>query len=385
MVVMGSATTTRARIAHRLGDVPGFLAYEFRNWREITGRDVESELTVPVESVDRLAVCRRPRPGSYPTDLRALAGYGRVDPVRLANLLRAAESLTVLQAMPRGFGASRALMAARDETADRPNLDPGVAGAPLLPTWLHDAVARFWGPEGPSASFPVDLHLPVLTNLPVAIIEITNLTVAELQEWLARHQIPARDAIGDRVLRGCLLAYAGVGLIFVDAADSETERRLTLAHEAAHFIVDYLVPRETIARTRPDLLEVFDDERSPTRGDRLGALISDVPLGVHTHLLERHADGRFVDVHASSAEQRVDQLAMELVAPVAQALRLAESTPSHELVTVLMERFGLPHPAAHQYAVHLRRLRPAPARNLLDAIGLGDHNETGDGPDRGGR
>jgi hypothetical protein len=382
---MGSATTTRARIANRLGEVPGFLAYEFRNWREITGRDVESELAVPVETVDRLAVCRRPRPGHYPADLRALADYGQVDPVRLANLLRAAESLTVLQAMPSGFGASRALMAARDETADRPNLDLGVAGAPLLPTWLHDAVTRFWGPEGPPTSFPVDLHLPVLANLPVAIIEVTDLTVAELQEWLARHQIPARDAVGDRALRGCLLAYAGVGLIFVDTGDSETERRLTLAHEAAHFIVDYLVPRETVARTRPDLLEVFDDERSPTRGERLGALISDVPLGVHAHLLERHADGRLVDVHASRSEQRVDQLAIELVAPVSRALRLAESTPSHELVTALMEAFGLPHPAAHRYAVYLRRLHPAPARNLLDAIGLSDPYETSDGPDRDGR
>ena len=56
-----------------------------------------------------------------------------------------------------------------------------------------------------------------------------------------------------------------VGLLVVDPTDDPQQRRLTLAHEAAHFIVDYLTPRRQVARRLPELLDVLDCERQTTK------------------------------------------------------------------------------------------------------------------------
>jgi hypothetical protein len=66
--------------------------------------------------------------------------------------------------------------------------------------------------------------------LPVSIIPLPRLQLASIENWLRRYQIPYRFPCANRRVRGCLVAYKGCGLIFVDETDTPDERRLTLAN-----------------------------------------------------------------------------------------------------------------------------------------------------------
>jgi hypothetical protein len=268
------------------------------------------------------------------------------------------------------------LTAARDQAEERTELEEPSAGEPTLPGWLGKALDRFWGAEEAPETFPRDLYLPILLNLPIAIIEIDGLTVNLLDRWLQRHQLPALAAVADRPLRGCLTAYAGVGILFVDRTDDPNQRRLTMAHEAGHFIVDYLLPREDVARRRPSLLAVLDGERGPTDAERFDALLADAPIGFHTHLLERDAHGGHLSTITAEVEDRAERLALELLAPLQLVLReTAKVANTSDSRAVLRDRFGLPAGVATRYANHIERFQPRRPQSLLDAIGLTEHRD----------
>jgi hypothetical protein len=260
------------------------------------------------------------------------------------------------------------LVAARDRTDEHTDLgDVGPDGT--LPAWVDRAIERFWTESAPPP-FPRDLHLPILLNLPLAIIEIDRLSVANLDNWLHQHRLAQLAAVADRPLRGCLTAYAGAGVVFVDRSDSEDERRLTLAHEAAHFIIDYLMPRETVIARRPDLLDVLDRERPPTDTEQFSALLSDVPIGFHAHLLERDPHGGHLSSAATGVEDRAERIALELLAPIRDVLAHHSTANATDLARVLHDRYGLPRGAATRYATYINAARPGAPRTLFDAIGL---------------
>jgi hypothetical protein len=207
-------------------------------------------------------------------------------------------------------------------------------------------------------------------NLPLAIIEIDSLTVGNLDQWLHRHHLPRLASVTDRPLRGCLVAYAGIGLLFVDRSDDPEQRRQTLAHEVAHFIVDYLLPREQVAQRRPELLDVLDGEREPTDAERFDALLADLPVGFHTHLLERDVHGGHLSAATTDIEDRAERLALELLAPLHRVLEELSAAAEHDISQLLRERFGLPAGAATRYAGHIELYHPRRPRTLLEAIGL---------------
>lgn len=372
------------RTAARLRNVAGFIAFELDRYRQLTTVNPADDFGFPAASLAQLGLCRLPRPSAYAADVTAIGTRVGVPAAAVANFLHAVDAVAALashhgivtasQSSPAGM-----LTAARDYTEEHTDFEEPTAGEPTLPGWLGQAVDRFWGGEERSATFPLDLHLPILLNLPVAIIEIEGLTVASLDHWLQRHRIPALAGIADRSLRGCLTAYAGVGIVFVDRSDSADQRRLTLAHEVGHFIVDYLLPREDVARRRPELLAVLDGDREPTDAERFDALLADTPTGFHTHLLERDAHGGHLSSATADVEDRAERVALELLAPlesVLAALRDASSPSASNWQSVLRDRFGLPAGIATRYANHVQRFRPQPPRSLLDAIGLREHSYT---------
>jgi hypothetical protein len=363
-----------AQFERRLRAVPGFLAFELQRYRDLTHREASEAFDLPLESLSRLGVCRRPRRDQYQADVQAIATRVGVPTAGLANFLRAVDTLAALAQRPSGSAAASRdqrglLLAARDHTDEHTEFEDPSDDA-SLPGWLGQAIERFWGDDGQPAGFPRDLHLPILMNLPLAIIEIEGLTVSSLDQWLRGHRLPELAAVADRPLRGCLTAYAGVGVVFVDRSDDAEQRRLTLAHEAGHFVVDYLLPREAVIRRRPDLVEVLDGERPPTDAEQFDALLADVPIGFHAHLLERDAHGGHLSAVTTSVEDRAERMALELLAPLHDVLGELDQAKDHDLGRILRDRFGLPAGAATRYGSHVRQHRPNRPRTLFESIGL---------------
>jgi hypothetical protein len=372
--------TDIAGVERRLRDVPGFLAFEVRRYHELTDVDPSEDFDLPPEALTALGICRRPRPEAYAADTHAIAARVGVSTAGLANFLRGVDAVTALTQRPASLTAARhepegMLVAARDHAEEHTDLDDVDRDA-SLPGWLSRAVERFWGQSHLPGGFPRDLHLPVLMNLPLAIVEIDGLTVASLDQWLQRHRLPDFAAVADRPLRGCLAAYAGVGVVFVDRSDEDDQRRLTLAHEAGHFVVDYLMPRELVIARRPDLLDVLDGGRPPTDAEQFGALLSDVPIGFHSHLLERDVHGGLLTTVTAGVEDRAERMALELLAPLGEVIAVADRRPETDLTRLLLGHFGLPAGAATRYANHIRLARPGQPRSLFDAIGLTPNEDT---------
>jgi hypothetical protein len=215
-----------------------------------------------------------------------------------------------------------------------------------------ETAARFWDAAGGPEPFPRRLESAVLWALPVAIVKLPRLRVASVQGWLAAHDSALDLDVSDRRLCACLVAHRGVGVIFVDGADGDDEQRVSLAHETAHFLVDYLEPRERVlSRSGPNIAEVLDGRRQPTNAERIDGVLAGVPIGVHRHFLSRGDGHGWI-----SRESRADQLALELLAPRAEVLRRLRAGGGRDDVrckALLESDFGLPPAAAADYAESL--------------------------------
>ena len=232
--------------------------------------------------------------------------------------------------------------------------------------WVHEVAARFWSDAGGATSgFPRDVGAAASWALPVVPVALPDLSIAVVNAWLAERGIEARLMLPNRSLRACMLVYEGNGVLFVDADDVEEERRFSLAHEVAHYLVEYVVPRERAqARLGDEILPVLDGHRAASRTEQIAALLGGVTLGLRLHLMERTPDGHMAERDVSVAERRADELAFELLAPF-DAVRAAvpDGADRAAVEAVLREVFGLPPVPAGAYA---RRLAPElPAGSLF--------------------
>src|ERR1041384_4119895 len=236
--------------------------------------------------------------------------------------------------------------------------------------WLdgasQDAVERFWQQCGEIEPYPRSLERAVSLALPVVLVKLPHLRLQGVESWFERRGATFRFNCHSRTVRGCLIAYGGHGLIFVDGTDPEDERRFTIAHEVAHFMLDYWLLRERAAvKFGGQIMEVFDGLRRPNISERVGALLVGAQLGVYTKLMERDEAGA---AHGAvyQIEERPARVPLALLAPpedvLAEADTAAASFPArHESVSDLLgTRFGLPAAAAKAYA-----------RSLLESIGRG--------------
>src|ERR1041384_1475609 len=109
--------------------------------------------------------------------------------------------------------------------------------------WLdgasQDAVERFWQQCGEVEPYPRSLERAVSLALPIVLVNLPHLRLQGVESWLERRGAAFRFNCRSRAVRGCLVAYRGHGLIFVDGADAEEERRFTIAPEGAHLMIDY--------------------------------------------------------------------------------------------------------------------------------------------------
>lgn len=201
-----------------------------------------------------------------------------------------------------------------------------------------------------------NLEAAILATLPISVVHVGRLNLGSLQVELQKRAIPFRCDLPNRPLRGCLVAFADNGLIFIDSTDPSAQQRFTLAHETAHFVIDYLEPRrraeQVLGRSARELL---DGERVPTNDERISAFLSQVPIGTHLHMLERGDDFTGID------EVKADDLAFDLLAPRGLVTVAVSSTDRWDrrkaAEEILIERYGFPSGPARVYA---RSIFPIP-------------------------
>jgi hypothetical protein len=246
--------------------------------------------------------------------------------------------------------------------------------------WLdnsgQDAIRLFWERCGELEPYPRNLERSVALALPVTLVKLPKLKLHRVEGWLQSRGIPFLFDCDNRAVRGCLIAFGGAGLIFIDGSDSDDERRFTLAHEVAHFLVDYWQPRErTTAMLGHEIIEVLDGQRPPTVSERVNALLVRTPIGIHTNLMERDTEN---DLGASlwRIEGRADKVALALLAPPEEVLSRTELDAAKyeqrqsSVVSVLRTEFGLPPCAARLYGNSLlAAVNRGPS--WLEALGLG--------------
>jgi len=363
-----------ARVGERVGDAPGFIAHDLNRWEQLFGDPQEVLGDLPAHIRAPLAVCRTPRPGgAFAADIVQLSAYLNIDPTRLARFYRLLEATEALVGAAAAQSTSGLLAAARDDADEEftaVELPPlgGASAAGVLPEWLARVTEQFWAGTEPRAFFPRDLELQILLAHPIAVLELADLRVSAVRPYLGAEASSELSNAADRRLHACLLAYGGIGIIFVDANDSRAERRINLAHEMGHFLVDYQSQRKRLAAYDPNLLDVMDGMRSVADTEALGALIADVPLGVQTHLLERDSAGGYRARSTVHAEDRAEQIAWELLAPRALILTQAADGHAGGFEALLEVNYGFPAGVAKTYGQFLARLASPRGDDWLDGL-----------------
>jgi hypothetical protein len=243
---------------------------------------------------------------------------------------------------------------------------------------IQRLVKSFWERCGDEEPFPRTLERSVALALPIALVKLPRLTLSSIESWLRARSIGYSFNCPDRDLRGCLIAWQGRGIIFIDGSDPIDQVRFTIAHEVAHFL-DYLTSLESAARQcGKGIAEVIDGLRQATVEERLSATLAGIDLGLYMKLMERDYLTGDLASDSMKAENRADAIAIALLAPPTEVLaRLDRSlTGFPQKLTngadVLQQSFGLPSVIAHKYARKLigNGHGDSMAQALRDALGL---------------
>ena len=228
---------------------------------------------------------------------------------------------------------------------------------------LARVAEKFWEPARHLAQqFPRDIESAIAWSVPLFVVRVPRLRVHDLEKYLRQRKLPATVGTTDRRrLHGCVVAIRGKGFIVVDGSDGVRDLRFTLAHEVAHFLLDYQAPRErAIERLGPQIEDALDGIRPATVDERVDGLLAHAQIGLYAHFMHR-AGGELPTQSAFEAETQADLLALELLAPEAEVWSTvpecfaqrpfaSRRTVLHRL---LMRRFGLPNEVAR---IHSGRL-----------------------------
>ena len=221
-----------------------------------------------------------------------------------------------------------------------------------MPEAVAALAGRFWADAaaaGVAPVFPRPIRAAAEAALPVAIVDLPDLTPASARRWLDRGGASVAATPADADFDGCpcrglLHTSRGVGTLFVRANDPPEERRLTVAHEVAHYLLHCDAPRrQLLGAFGASAAAVLDGEAAASPAERGAAALAGLRLGPHVHLL----------AGADREEGEADELGLELLAPAAVLRPLVGENPAE-----VAARFGLP---IHVMRARLRRLRPAEA------------------------
>jgi hypothetical protein len=243
--------------------------------------------------------------------------------------------------------------------------------------WIQQVAEEFWQSASCYEPFPRNLESALLWALPVALVKIPRLQVSGAREWLIQRHAPMEVNERDRGLHACVFAFAGKGIIFLDGRDAPDEMRFSLAHEIAHFLIDYLRPRKVaVERFGESIVGVLDGFRCPTKEERGAAILSSTQIGAYRHMMNRSTTGSVACSRITRAETYANKLALELLAPEALVRRLvqerftAETRSQSNIVVLLKETFGLPKNVASVYSLNFATKEKAP-QSVRQWLGIG--------------
>lgn len=230
----------------------------------------------------------------------------------------------------------------------------------MTATWLQEIAERFWLDAAGASEFPRNIERAAIYALPLGIVLLPRLWISDLINWMDQRGLRYSLQGNDRPLRGCLVAYSGRGLIVINGQDSQDERRFTVAHEVAHFILDYICIRNrAVESLGGHTLEVLDGIRPATFEERINAVITDASIGVHIHMMDRTREGDISQSSILKAEDNADMLALELIAPtkaILSKLSSKERASFRELMDYTTQslkfEFGLPDSIVDLCAYH---------------------------------
>lgn len=221
----------------------------------------------------------------------------------------------------------------------------------------------FWKPLLPYRTFPVDIERAIaFSNLPLHINLIPRLDIDYVNQWIQANHFPARTNKDNCALHGFLLAREGQGVVFVNGSDKREERRFTIAHELAHFLLDYHLPRINYLNLYGEsIMDILDGKRLPTIEERLAFVISDLPSPFFAHSLDNNGITAYERSQIWNTEWRTDALALELLAPfhiVISSLKKQKPEKRFEPIfrqasNLLVTDFGLPPTLSGSYAKYL--------------------------------
>ena len=192
---------------------------------------------------------------------------------------------------------------------------------------LEGRAADFWAETDLADAYPRSIEQAIALQLPVTVVKLPVVTVQAVGRWLRCHHDTPHFPPYRRDLMGCLYAACGHGFIFVCGADEPEEQRFTLAHDTAHFLVDYWWPRlRVIQALGTSITDVLDGRRRASIAERASAILAKVRVGPHYHLLPRqNGEG---DIHIACVEDRADELGLELVAPRTLVVKMMRAMPA---------------------------------------------------------
>jgi hypothetical protein len=177
-----------------------------------------------------------------------------------------------------------------------------------------EAIARWlWSTAGVEMTFPRQVERAVAMALPVTVVALPRLVSDTIEAWLRRRRIPVVVPSCRHELMGCVVARNGHAFVLACGSDPADERRFTVAHEIAHLLIHYLIPRwEAVRALGEGILDVLDGRRPATYAERAAAVLSEIRIGAHVHLMARPGSS---GTAYFKVEDDADRLALEILVP----------------------------------------------------------------------
>ena len=218
---------------------------------------------------------------------------------------------------------------------------------------------QFWEATYIPESFPRDIIQAISTLPNLLVVCLAELDMEKISDWLYNKNCGFTIEVVPKRLHGCLVIFRGRGIIFLNSSDPEAERRFTLAHELAHFLLEYQIPlQDAIRFFGENIREVLEGKRPPTLRERLDGILANVNLNPYVHLLERVDLNGFSRLYVWKVEDRADYLALELLVPFRKIygqVKKNSKVKTFQLLQdhtcqLLIQKYGLPFSIAESYS-----------------------------------